>query len=458
MNRENEFDLFVNKAKDAFRQSSAQDAAGTAQNSSTEGAGASSGSTSSWQAPFRAGSEADAYYAAYTGQEPPKKKEKKPKKKFTKRASVRIIAAVLAVVMISAASVGGFVALINAGIVDVGGSSSGGQAFTINQNGDEGSSTTQVNTGEKLTKQQAAAKVLPSVVCIQNLTGSGRDSEPSVSSEGSGIIMSEDGYIITNAHVVDGAQALNVILYDGTQYEATVVGSDSFTDLALIKIDASGLTAAEFGDADELQIGDDVIAIGNPGGSEFRSSATFGSVSAVGRDIANSDGYTMHCIQTDAAINPGNSGGPLVNLYGQVVGINSSKIVAEGYEGLGFAISINEAQPIITSLKEYGYVKDRAVFGISYRMIDSTMARFYGLPVGIYVADINSENVSNAGISKGDVITKVGDTDITSATVFLDYIKDLKPGDTVDVTYYSALSGNYNTTQVVLSELETSNT
>lgn len=445
MDNENEFDLFVNKAKEAFHY-------GPAGSSSQNDAQQNAASSNPYQPPFQAGSEADAYYAAHTSKGPEKEKQKNPKKKFTKRMSVRIIAAVLAVVMISAASVGSFVALINAGVVNIG-SSESSSAFTINQNGS--SSTTQVNTGEKLTKQQAAAKVLPSVVCIQNLTNSGRGVVSSVSSEGSGIIMTADGYIITNAHVVDRAQALTVILYDGTQYEAKLVGSDSFTDLALIKIKATGLTAAEFGDADELEIGDDVIAIGNPGGSEFRSSATFGNVSAVGRDIANSDGYTMHCIQTDAAINPGNSGGPLVNLYGQVVGINSSKIVATGYEGLGFAISINEAQPIITSFKEYGYVKDRAVFGISYKMIDSTMSRFYGMPVGIYVAEINSENVSNAGISKGDVITKVGDTDITTATVFLDYIKNLKPGDTVDVTYYSAASGSSKTTQVILSELET---
>ena len=180
--------------------------------------------------------------------------------------------------------------------------------------------------------------------------------------EGSGIIFSEDGYIVTNAHVVDGATSLKAILSDGTTYEAELVGSDTLTDLAVLKIDATGLQAAEFGSSEDLRVADQVMAIGNPGGYQLNSSVTIGYVSALNRAISNSStGYTMEYIQTDAAINPGNSGGALVNQYGQVVGINSAKISATGYEGLGFAIPAETAQPVISDLIEYGYVKDRAM-------------------------------------------------------------------------------------------------
>lgn len=266
--------------------------------------------------------------------------------------------------MVSAASVGGFAALINNGTVQVNNAGSGDATFTINKliNSDENNPSTSVSGS--MTQQEVAAKVIPSVVCIQNYQqsdlqqglstqGWGRnsygdsseesseeDSAVSPASEGSGIIATSDGYIITNAHVVDGADSLKVITSDGQTYEAELIGSDSMTDLAVIKIEATGLTAAEFGSSDDLVVADPVIAIGNPGGLQFNSTVTIGYVSALNRSVTNSEtGYTMECIQTDAAINPGNSGGALVNMYGQVIGINSSKIVATGYEGLGLCNS-----------------------------------------------------------------------------------------------------------------------
>ena len=399
------------------------------------------------------------------------KKERRPMSRGAKLAT-KIVAGVLCCALVSAASVGGFAALINNGVIQVNNAGSGDATFTINKliNSDENNPTTTVS-GD-MTQQEVAAKVLPSVVCIQNyqqasfqqglsMQGWGnnqnstqqetRDSEVSPTSEGSGIIATSDGYIITNAHVVDGADSLKVITSDGKTYEAELIGSDSMTDLAVIKVDAEGLTAAEFGSSSDLVVADPVIAIGNPGG--LQSTVTVGYVSALNRPVTSSDtGYTMNCIQTDAAINPGNSGGALVNMYGQVIGINSSKIVATGYEGLGFAIPIDDALPIISNLKDYGYVKDRAMLGISGQYLDSWTANFYGLPSGMYVAEVNNESVSDAGVQQGDVITKIDDEEITSANTISNYIAKKKPGDEVTLTITRSLTNKTFTCKVTLTE------
>ena len=366
---------------------------------------------------------------------------------------IKLIAGVAACFVISAGSIGGFVAMVNAGIVslNVPSQSTGTSSET---SGNTSSTITQVskeNSEGALTLQEVAAKVTPSVVCIQNYQST-RLGESEEASEGSGIIMSEDGYIITNAHVVDGATSLKVVLYDGTSYDAELVGSDTATDLALIKVNATGLAAATFGDADELSVGDQVVAIGNPGGITLNSSVTFGYVSALNRSIETSNGYTVNCIQTDAAINPGNSGGALVNIYGQVVGINSSKIAATGYEGLGFAISINEALPVIESIKEYGYVKDRPVVGISYQFIDETTSSYYRMPVGLYVAQVNSENGEKAGLERGDVITKMDGVEVDSSSVIAKVLTDKKPGDTISLEVYKGRTGRTEAITLTLSE------
>lgn len=411
------------------------------------------------------------YYHSYqnpyaqAAQKPQKpKKEKKPMSKGQKRA-LKILAGVMACLMVSVGSIGGFVALINNGYISVNNSGSSTEpAFTINKL--VGDSQPASTVSGELTPQEVAKKVIPSVVCIQNYQRSNNNSmfffgggaqsgdagdEVSPASEGSGIIATSDGYIITNAHVVEGASSLKVILSDGTSYEAQLVGSDSITDLAVIKIDATGLQAAEFGSSGDLEVGDSVMAIGNPGGLELSSSVTQGIVSALNRQITNSEtGYTMDCIQTDTAINPGNSGGALVNMYGQVVGINSSKIVAEGYEGLGFAIPIDDAQSVISNLKEYGYVKDRAVLGITGQYLDSMSARFYGLTPGMYVASISNESVSNAGITQGCIITKIDDTDVTSSNTITSYVSKKKPGDKVTLTVVNDLTDRTFTADVTL--------
>lgn len=411
------------------------------------------------------------YYHSYqnpytqAAQKPQKpKKEKKPMSKG-KKIALKVVAGVMACLMVSVGSIGGFVALINNGYISVNNSGSSTEpAFTINKL--VGDSQPASTVSGELTPQEVAKKVIPSVVCIQNYQRSNNNSmfffgggaqsgdagdEVSPASEGSGIIATSDGYIITNAHVVEGASSLKVILSDGTSYEAQLVGSDSITDLAVIKIDTTGLQAAEFGSSGDLEVGDSVMAIGNPGGLELSSSVTQGIVSALNRQITNSEtGYTMDCIQTDTAINPGNSGGALVNMYGQVVGINSSKIVAEGYEGLGFAIPIDDAQSVISNLKEYGYVKDRAVLGITGQYLDSMSARFYGLTPGMYVASISNESVSNAGITQGCIITKIDDTDVTSSNTITSYVSKKKPGDKVTLTVVNDLTDRTFTADVTL--------
>ena len=382
-----------------------------------------------------------------------------PKKKRGTPFGVKLLAVVLCCVVVSAATLGTFVLLIQNGVINIE-SSGSNAAFTISRVvNDETQETGSVST---MSEQDIAEKLIPSVVCIQNyqitqqygfMQTDSEGSEVSPAGEGSGIVFSEDGYIVTNAHVVDGATSLKVILSDGTTYEAELVGSDALTDLAVIKIDATGLQAAEFGSSEDLRVADQVMAIGNPGGYQLNSSVTIGYVSALNRAITNSStGYTMEYIQTDAAINPGNSGGALVNQYGQVVGINSAKISATGYEGLGFAIPAETAQPVISDLIEYGYVKDRAMLGISGQFIDSLTGRFYGLPQGEYVGALNSAEAQASGLQVGDVITSIDGTALESEAVLRSAINEKKPGDTVELEVYRPSTNNTLTITLELSE------
>lgn len=393
-------------------------------------------------------------------------KQPKPKKHGSK-FGLKLLAVVLCCAITSAASLGVFVAMIQNGVINVQSSeASSNAAFTISRvvNGDTSSDTSASSDGtvSAMSDQDIAAKLTPSVVCIQNyqvtqnygfMQTDTSDSSVSPAGEGSGIIMSEDGYIITNAHVVEGATSLKVMTSDGETYEAQLIGSDTVTDLAVVKIDATGLTAAEFGSSEDLRVADKVIAIGNPGGHELSSSVTIGYVSALNRAIANNTtGYTMEYIQTDAAINPGNSGGALINEYGQVVGINSAKISATGYEGLGFAIPIDTAQPIISDLIQYGYVKDRAVLGISGQFIDSMTGRFYGLPQGEYVAQLNSSEAQASGLQVGDVITAIDGQQLDSESTLRSAILSKKPGDTVTLQVYRSSTQQSATVELKLSE------
>jgi len=258
------------------------------------------------------------------------------------------------------------------------------------------------------------------------------------SGEGSGIIASADGYIITNYHVIAESDQLVVVLDSGEKYAAKLVGGDSYTDLAVLKINAKDLPSATFGDPTKMRVGDYVLAIGNPGGLEFAGSVTMGIVSALDRPISTT-GIEAYCIQTDAAINPGNSGGALVNTKGEVVGINSCKIVAEGYEGMGFAISMSEAKPILDDLMKYGKVQNRVRLGISVQELDATYARYYKVPSGLVVIEIDSSSAAyKAGLRKGDIITELDGTELQFSTDLLQLLYQKKPGQTVTLQVYRA--------------------
>ena len=286
---------------------------------------------------------------------------------------------------------------------------------------------------------EVSERVLPTVVGIEIFASDYElahdDDEISPESSGSGIIMSEDGYILTNAHVVAGAYKIRVTLYSGEKYAATVVGLDRITDLAVIRIDAKRLPFAEFGNSDQMKVGEFVLAIGNPGGMSLQGSVTYGMVSAVNREIRTSNS-TLVCIQTDAAINPGNSGGALVNQYGQIIGINSAKIALEGYEGIGFAIASNHAKPIVDELIRYGRVTGRIQLGITAQLISQAQAMQSGVKPGMYIVDITNHDISDQGVQPGDIITHIDGVAVTSFNGVSEQLAQFKAGDKVTLSIY----------------------
>jgi serine protease Do len=287
-----------------------------------------------------------------------------------------------------------------------------------------------------LSASQVASKVCPCIVgVIQYKAGSVNES-----GEGSGIIITSDGYIVTNNHVIEDADRFEVVTSEGKRYDAKAVGCDVRTDLAVIKIKAKGLKTAEFGNSDKLNVGDQVIAIGNPTGLKLAGSVTQGIISAIGRDIDVGNG-PMSLLQTDAAINPGNSGGALVNMRGQVIGINSAKIVQQGFEGIGFSIPVLSAKPIIKSLIKYGYVKGRVKLGLDCHMIESSVAEANSVPAGAYVEYVDSKsNAAKSGIKKGDIITAIDDVKVTSTGTLIKQRDSHKPGEYVVLTVYRSSS------------------
>jgi 2-alkenal reductase len=288
-----------------------------------------------------------------------------------------------------------------------------------------------VNVDVNSAVQEAVAKVGPAVVTVVNV-GQG---------SGSGVIISNDGYLITNNHVVEGGSRYRVIFRDGQTVEAALVGRDALADVAVLKVSGSLPGVAEFGNSDALQPGETVIAIGSPLG-DFRNTVTVGVVSATGRSIDADSGYMMEdLIQTDAAINHGNSGGPLVNLAGQVIGINTLVIRGTGVtldqaEGLGFAIASNTVKALSDQIITKGFVS-RAYLGISWGMITPDIARANNLPVdwGVYVREVGQGTpAEQAGVQPGDILTQIGDKAFDEDTRFANALYQFAPGQTVPVT------------------------
>ena len=284
-----------------------------------------------------------------------------------------------------------------------------------------------------------------SVVSVGNYatvsSGWGSASQQMVST-GSGFIISDDGYIISNYHVVSGAERLTVTTYLGDEYEATLVGSDELNDVALLKVEAEGLDAVVIGSSDDLLVGDQVVAIGNPLG-ELTSTQTVGYVSGKDRSVST-DGTIINMIQTDAAINSGNSGGPLFNMKGEVVGITTAKYSGDSssgasIEGIGFAIPIDDVMGMIQDFKDYGYLKNQAYLGVTVRDMDSSVAQMYSLPLGSYVDTVaEGSSADKAGIRPKDIIIGVGEYEVDSNAELTQALRKFKAGDTTTITVFRA--------------------
>ena len=298
-----------------------------------------------------------------------------------------------------------------------------------------------------LSLQSIYDKAIDSVVSILCTTSSGQSS-------GTGVVLSANGYIVTNAHVVTNAQVIGVLLSDERELTATLIGADAVSDLAVLYVDATDLSPAEFGDSSVLRVGDAVVAIGDPLGITLRGSMTDGIISAINRDITTG-GRTMTVIQTNAALNSGNSGGPLLNCYGQVIGINTMKIGdyvnSNGVEGLGFAIPSTTVQDIVNQLISQGYVSGRPSLGISGEALPSAYQRFYNLPAGLYITNVEDGSDAEAiGIAPGDILVGIDDSQITDSDSLTTLLYSYQAGDTVELIIYR--SGHYYSLELTLDE------
>ena len=298
-----------------------------------------------------------------------------------------------------------------------------------------------------LSLQEIYEKTIDSVVSISCTLQNG-------SATGTGVILSDGGYIVTNCHVVEGAQEISVLLTDERTFQASLVGSDAVSDLAVLRIEAENLSPAEFGDSGVLRVGDSVVAIGDPLGIELRGSMTNGIISAINRDVSTG-GRTLTLIQTNAALNSGNSGGPLINCYGQVIGINTMKISTftdeAGVEGIGFAIPSATVKEIVEQLVEQGYVSGRPTLGITGESVSNFYQYYYRMPAGMYITEVASDSsAALVGIQSGDILISVNDTRITSTDELNTFLYGCEVGDTVTVIIYR--SGRQYSVELTLTE------
>ncbi len=283
-----------------------------------------------------------------------------------------------------------------------------------------------------LSLQQIYEKAIDSVVSISCTTGSG-------SASGTGVVLTKNGYLVTNAHVVENASAIRVHTTDGRTFSARLVGADTASDLAVLYVQAKDLAAAEFGSSDSLRVGDAVAAIGDPLGSELRGTMTDGIVSAINRNITTG-GRTMTLIQTNAALNSGNSGGPLLNCYGQVIGINTMKIASDLHtgstEGLGFAIPSTTVKQVVDQLIRQGYVSGRPSLGVQSESVSQFYQYYYRLPAGMLVTDVEESAVAAEGLQEGDILLTLDGVRVTDADTLDRVLSGFDVGQQVDATVY----------------------
>ncbi len=303
------------------------------------------------------------------------------------------------------------------------------------------------SSGETMTLQEIYEKNIPSVVSITATTSGQKVT-------GTGVVLSSKGYLVTNDHVVEGAQSLQVHLTDERECSATLVGTDPVSDLAVLYIRADNLTEAQFGDSDSLRVGDSVVAIGDPLGVELRGTMTDGIVSAINRDVTV-NGRSMNLIQTNAALNSGNSGGPLINSYGQVVGINTMKIGTftdkSGVEGLGFAIPSATVKEVVNQIICQGYVSGRPWLGVTGESFSSFYQRFYQIPNGLYITRVEEGSpAEEAGLTPGDILTLVDGQPVSSMEDLNNLVYAHQVGETLQLRFYRS-TGQENVT-VTLTE------
>ncbi len=381
-------------------------------------------STSNTGSSYSSGS----YYSGY---------DEEPKKKGSGNTKVIAAAMVCSIILSGAAGFGGGILasrFTESESVQDTPSSSISSSMAPSSPAEANTVNTTVSSGA-MSIAEIAAATANSVVEITTesvVTGGGFWVQQYVASgAGSGVILSEDGYIATNNHVIENATSVTVRLHNGESYEAQIIGADSEKDVALIKIDATGLTPAKIGDSDALVVGEDTVAVGNPLG-QLGGTVTNGIVSALDREITI-DGQTMNLLQTNAAINPGNSGGGLFNEKGELVGLVVAKSAGSDLEGLGFAIPINDVMEVVEQLKEFGYVTGKPYLGIS--LVDSNTvqrAMQYGVNrAGVYVMEVDRPE---CGLQAGDCITQINGFEVESSDDVSDTIKAYSAGDTVEMT------------------------
>lgn len=376
---------------------------------------------------------------------PPKAKKPKKQRKPISRGGIAIALAVTMVFSCGLGFGGGYFAN------KVNTSTSG--SLNITKTSNSGTTTTASSTSKANSTSEIVKKTADSVVEISTesvVTGSFAQQYVQQGA-GSGVIISQDGYILTNNHVINGANSVKVRLRDGTEYDATIIGSDSDNDIALLKVSATGLSPATFGDSNSLAVGDYVVAIGNPLG-ELGGTVTDGIISALARKVTIED-TQMTLLQTNAQVNPGNSGGGLFNANGELVGIVNAKQSATEVEGIAFAIPINNVLDILSDLKEYGYVTGKVDLGIDFTDITSDETAFYyGVnQTGCYVLSVDfGSNAEKAGVTRGDLVTKVNDTDVSSSSDITTALEKAEVGDTV--TFTVSRRGTSKTISFVLEE------
>ena len=429
------------------------------------------------------------YYSDPNGGDP----NKKPKKKHT---GLKVAAFVLAMVLVSGGSIGVYEGIRssnadNSCSIVASNDSSAAESSTGDSSSSKKSDSSQswiqlASTNGSMSVADIVKKVTPSVVGVQSTFSSsngsnnnpmngyggffgygsqGNNGSQGMTGVGTGIIMSKDGYIVTNAHVIyddeygyGEASSVQIQMSDEeTTYDARIVAYDKEADIAVLKIDADNLTPAEFGDSSSCEVGEMVVAIGNPLGLQFQNTVTCGIISALDRKVTINDN-TMTLIQTDTAINNGNSGGPLINSSGQVIGINSAKMSSTysgeaTVEGIGFAIPMSEAKSIVDDLINYGYVTGRPQLGISCQDVTEAVSQAYNIPVGAYIFSVTAGGAADqAGLQPGDVITGIQDQTI-STTEELNAVKNqYKAGDTITLTYVRA--GETKKVDVTLAEVQ----